>query len=315
MYIPPRIIPDNTAYPFMRLSRYGFLLSGMMCLLAVLLFVFVGLTYGVDFKGGTAIAIRTEQAADLDALRERVNALGFGNADLQEFGSPRDVLIRLQAVPGGDAAQQAVVEKVRQALDPGTEYLSVDVVGPKVSDELTQEGIVAVVAAIVGILFYVWFRFEWQFALGGVLSIIHDVLLTIGLFCLLGIEFNLSIIAAILTIIGYSLNDTVVVFDRIREYLRKYKQMKLVDLIDMSINSVLPRTVLTSVTTMLALISLYIFGGEVLRGFTFTMIWGVLIGTYSTIFIASPVVILFGTNREAVAGAAKTRAEAVAARP
>ena len=162
-------------------------------------------------------------------------------------------------------------------------------------------------SAILGILIYVWFRFEWQFAVGAVMSLLHDVLLTIGLFCLLGIEFNLQIIAAILTIVGYSLNDTVVVFDRIREYLRKYKSMPLADLIDFSLNSVLPRTILTSVTTMLALIALYIFGGEVLRGFTFTMIWGVIIGTYSSIFIASPVLILLGTNREGAKELAKAK--------
>jgi preprotein translocase SecF subunit len=313
MYIPPRLIPDDTKYPFMKLSRFGFFLSGVLCSIAILLFVFEGLSYGVDFKGGTSIAIRTEQAANLDELRSKVDALGLGNAELQEFGSPRDVLIRLQAVEGGDAAQRAVIDKVKQALGPDVEYLSIDSVGPKVSGELAQQGIIAVVTAIAGILIYVWFRFEWQFALGAVISLLHDVILTIGLFCILKIEFNLSIIAAILTIIGYSLNDTVVVFDRIREYLRKYKQMKLVDLIDLSINSVLPRTLLTSVTTMLALLALYIFGGEVLRGFTFTMIWGVVVGTYSSIFIASPVLILLGTNRESVASAA--RAKTVAARP
>lgn len=313
MYIPPRLIPDDTKYPFMKLSRFGFFVSGILCSIAILLFVFEGLSYGVDFKGGTSIAIRTEQAANLDELRTKVDALGLGNAELQEFGSPRDVLIKLQAVEGGDAAQQAVIEKVKQALGPDVEYLSIESVGPKVSGELAQQGIIAVVTAIAGILIYVWFRFEWQFALGAVMSLLHDVTLTIGLFCILKIEFNLSIIAAILTIIGYSLNDTVVVFDRIREYLRKYKQMMLVDLIDLSINSVLPRTILTSVTTMLALLSLYIFGGEVLRGFTFTMIWGVVVGTYSSIFIASPVLILLGTNRESVAAAA--RAKAVTARP
>ncbi len=183
--------------------------------------------------------------------------------------------------------------------------------GPKVSGELAQQGILAVVLSIFCVLFYIWFRFEWQFAVGAVISLLHDVVLTIGLFCLIGLEFNLSIIAAILTIVGYSLNDTVVVFDRIREFLRKYKSMPLADLIDFSINSVLPRTLLTSVTTLIALIALYIFGGEVISGFTFTMIWGVLVGTYSSIFIASPVLILLGTNREG----AKELAKANPARP
>jgi len=309
---PIRFIPDDTKIPFLRLSRFGFFISGLLCAASVLLFIFVGLNVGVDFKGGTVITIRTEQPADIETLRTQIDQLGFGGAELQEFGSPNDVLIRLPAIEGGDKAQQDAMEKVKTALGAGVEFRSVEVVGPKVSGELAEQGIIAVVTAIIGILFYVWFRFEWQFAMGAVFSLLHDVLLTIGLFCLLGIEFNLQIIAAILTIVGYSLNDTVVVFDRIREFLRKYKTMPVADLIDFSINSVLPRTLLTSVTTMLALIALYIFGGEVLRGFTFTMIWGVVIGTYSSIFIASPVLILLGTMRDTVKAEAKA---AAAARP
>ena len=214
---------------------------------------------------------------------------------------------------GGCPAQKEARACVKEALGPGVDFRSIEVVGPKVSAELAEQGIIAVVSAIIGILIYVWFRFEWQFAAGAILSLLHDVLITIGLFCLLGIEFNLQIIAAILTIVGYSLNDTVVVFDRIREFLRKYKSMPLANLIDFSINSVFPRTILTSVTTMLALIALYVFGGEVLRGFTFTMIWGVIVGTYSSIFIASPVLILLGTVRDEKKAEAK--AAAVAARP
>lgn len=306
---PIRFIPDDTKIPFMRLSRFGFFVSGLLCLASILLFIFVGLNVGVDFKGGTVITIRTAEAANIESIRSEVDGLGFGGAEIQEFGSPNDVLIRLPAIEGGDKAQQDAMEKVKGALGQGVEFRSVEVVGPKVSAELAEQGIIAVVTAILGILIYVWFRFEWQFAMGAVFSLLHDVLITIGLFCLLRIEFNLQIIAAILTIVGYSLNDTVVVFDRIREFLRKYKTMPVADLIDFSINSVLPRTILTSVTTMLALIALYIFGGEVLRGFTFTMIWGVLIGTYSSIFIASPILILLGTMRETV----KTEARAAAA--
>ena len=276
---PIRFIPDDTRFPIMRWSRFGFFISGLLSLASVLLFVFVGLNVGVDFKGGTVMTIRTTEPANIEQLRTQVNSLGFGSAEIQEFGTPNDVLIRLPAVAGGDDAQQTTIAKVKQALGPGVDFRSVEVVGPKVSAELAEQGIIAVVSAIIGILFYVWFRFEWQFAAGAVLSLLHDVLITIGVFCLLRIEFNLQIIAAILTIVGYSLNDTVVVFDRIREYMRKYKSMNLADLIDFSINSVFPRTILTSVTTMLALIALYIFGGEVLRGFTFTMILGVLIGT------------------------------------
>jgi len=303
---PIRFIPDDTKIAFMRLSRFGFFVSGILCAASILLFVFVGLNVGVDFKGGTVVTIRTAEPANLDELRGKIDGLDLGSAELQEFGSPNDVLIRLEAQPGGDAAQQEAIAKLKAALGPGIEYRSIEVVGPKVSGELAQQGIIAVVLSIFCVLIYVWFRFEWQFAFGAVLSLLHDVLLTIGLFCLLRIEFNLQIIAAILTIVGYSLNDTVVVFDRIREFLRKYKSMPLADLIDFSINSVLPRTILTSATTMIALLALYIFGGEVLRGFTFTMIWGVLVGTYSSIFIASPVLILLGTVREQqAAGKAK----------
>ena len=312
---PIRFIPDDTRFPIMRLSRFGFFVSGLLSLASVLLFVFVGLNVGVDFKGGTVLTIRTAQPANIEQLRSDVNALGFGNAEIQEFGSPNDVLIRLPAAEGGEDAQQTTIAKVKEALGSGVEFRSVEVVGPKVSAELAEQGIIAVVSAIVGILIYVWFRFEWQFAAGAVLSLLHDVLITIGVFCLLRIEFNLQIIAAILTIVGYSLNDTVVVFDRIREYMRKYKSMNLADLIDFSINSVFPRTILTSVTTMLALIALYIFGGEVLRGFTFTMILGVLIGTYSSIFIASPVLILLGTVMSEKKTATDPKAKAAAARP
>jgi preprotein translocase subunit SecF len=304
---PFRLIPDDTKIGFMRLSRYGFFLSGLLCLASVLLFFFVGLNVGVDFKGGTVVSIRTEQPANIDELRSKVDSLGLGSAELQEYGSPRDILIRLEAQAGGDEAEQAAVAKLKEALGAGIEYRSVEVVGPKVSGELAQEGILAVVLAIFCVLFYIWFQFEWQFAVGAVLSLLHDVVLTIGLFSVIGLEFNLSIIAAILTIVGYSLNDTVVVFDRIREFLRKYKSMPLADLIDFSINSVLPRTLLTSVTTLIALTALYIFGGEVISGFTFAMIWGVLVGTYSSIFIASPVLIILGTNREGAKELAKAK--------
>ena len=306
-----RLIPDDTKFQFMRLSRFGFFVSGLLCLASLLAFIFIGLNVGVDFKGGTVVTIRTAQTADIDDLRNTLGGLDLGDIELQEFGSPRDVLIRIEAQPGGDEAQQAAVTKLKAALSPDVEYRSVEVVGPKVSGELAEQGILAVVLSIFCVLFYIWFQFEWQFAIGAVLSLLHDVVLSIGLFCIIGLEFNLSIIAAILTIVGYSLNDTVVVFDRIREFLRKYKSMPLADLIDFSINSVLPRTLLTSVTTLIALTSLYIFGGEVIRGFTFAMIWGVLVGTYSSIFIASPVLILLGTNREG----AREQAKAKPARP
>jgi len=313
---PLRLIPDDTKIHFMILSRFGFMASGILCVASILLFIFVGLHYGIDFRGGVTLTIRTQQPADLDALRSTIDGLGLGNAELQEFGSPNDVLIRLPLQEGADPekAQQEAVAKVKAALGPGVDYLSIETVGPKISGEYAHQSIIAVLIAMIGVLIYIWFRFEWQFAAGAIISLLHDVILTIGLFCLIDIEFNLAIIAAILTIVGYSLNDTVVVFDRIREYMRKYKQMPLADLIDFSTNSVLPRTILTSLTTLIALTALYVFGGEVIRGFTFAMIWGVFIGTYSSIFIASPVLILLGARSEGVA-LAPAKTAAAAARP
>jgi len=308
MFKPIRLIPDDTKIPFMRASRFGFFVSGVLCAVSILLFTVFGLNYGVDFKGGTNFVVRFQQAANLDDLRTQLNSLGVGEVEIQGFGEPTDVSIRIEAQEG-EEAQLLATDKVKQALGPNVEYLSIETLGPKVSGELTEQGTIAVVTAIIAIVIYIWFRFEWQFAVGAVVSLLHDVLLTIGLFALLGLDFNLTIIAAILTIVGYSLNDTVVVFDRIREFMRKYKQMPLADLIDFSINSVLPRTLLTSVTALLALLALYIWGGEVLRGFSFCMLWGVLIGTYSSIFIASPILILLGTNRDALGGRARAKTE------
>jgi preprotein translocase subunit SecF len=295
---PIRFVPDDTKIPFMRVSRFGYFVSGVLCALAIALFAIKGLNYGIDFKGGSVVTIRTAEAANIDQLRSTLNGLGLGDVELQEFGGRRDVLVRIEAQSGGEAAEQAAIVKVKNALGPSVEYRSVETVGPKVSGELTQQAIAAVLLSIVFVLAYLWFRFEWQFAVAGVATLLHDTVLSIGLFSLIGLEFNLSIIAAILTIIGYSLNDTVVVFDRIREFLRKYKSMPLADLIDFSINSVLPRTLLTSLCTLVALLALYIFGGEVIRGFTFAMIWGVFVGTYSSIFIGAPVLILLGTKRD-----------------
>lgn len=295
---PIRLIPDDTKYPFMRLSRFGFFVSGILCAISIALFATVGLNYGIDFKGGTTVVIRTEGPAQIDQLRATLNGLGIGAVELQQFGLPTDVKIRLEAQDGGPEAEKAAQAKLKVALGSTVTIRSTETVGPTVSGEKTQQATSAVLLSLFFVLLYLWVRFEWQFAVGAILSLLHDVTLTIGLFCLMGLDFNLSIIAAILTIIGYSLNDTVVVFDRIREFLRKYKSMPLADLIDFSINSVLPRTILTSLATMMALIALYVFGGEVIRGFTFTMIWGVIVGTYSSIFIASPVLILLGTKRD-----------------
>jgi preprotein translocase subunit SecF len=302
-----RFIPDDTDLPFMRYSRFGFFISGILCVVAILIFLVNGLNYGIDFKGGTLIEVRTLGNVTIGDLRQTIGALGLGDAELQEFGAPNDILIRLETQPGGEAAQAVAVSKVTQALGKDVEIRRVELVGPKVSAELTQGGIIAVVVAIIMVLIYIWFRFEWQFGLGAVASLLHDVIITIGVLSILRIEFNLNIIAAILTIIGYSLNDTVVIYDRIREYLRKYKKMPFVDLINAALNSTLARTIITGTSTLIALLALYIFGGEVIRGFTFTMIFGVIVGTYSSLFIAAPVLIFLGSVREAKQETAKAR--------
>jgi preprotein translocase subunit SecF len=309
---PFRPVPDGTNYPFVQWSRYGYILSGVLCALSILLFAFKGLNYGIDFKGGTVLNARTQGVAQIEEIRSKLNGLDLGDVEVQEFGGPSDVLIRLEAQSGGEEAETQAQLKVREALGSEVQILGTETVGAKVSGELTEQAILAVLISIVGVLIYLWFRFEWQYAVGAVISLLHDVLLSIGLFSLIGLEFNLNIIAAILTIIGYSLNDTVVNFDRVREFMRKYKSMNIADLLDFSINSVLPRTLLTSVCTLIALLSLYIFGGEVIRGFAFAMIWGVFVGTYSSVFVAVPILMIYGLSRDRKV---KTAAEAAAARP
>ncbi len=295
---PIRIVPPDTRIPFIAFRKIAYLLSGTAAIVSVTLFLVMGLNFGIDFRGGTLIEIQTRGPADIAQLRNQIGALGLGDVQLQEFGSPNEVLIRVEQQTGGEGKQQDAVRAIKDTLGDTVTYRRVEVVGPKVSGELIQGGIVAVFVALFSVLVYIWFRFEWQFSMGAVLALVHDVVLTIGLFSGMQLEFNLSIVAAILTIVGYSLNDTVVVFDRVRETLRKYKKMALPELLDVAINATLSRTLLTSVTTLLALLALYMFGGEVIRGFTFAMIWGVLVGTYSSIFIASPLLLILGVKRD-----------------
>jgi preprotein translocase subunit SecF len=302
-----RFIPDDTELAFMRYSRFGFLFSGILCITAALIFFFNGLNYGIDFKGGTLIEVRTLGGVNIGDLRSRISGLDLGETELQEFGAPNDILIRLETQAGGEEAQNAAVAKVTKALGNDVEIRRVELVGPKVSAELTQEGTIAVIAAVIMVLIYIWFRFEWQFGVGAVASLLHDVIITIGVLSVLRIEFNLNTIAAILTIIGYSLNDTVVIYDRIREYLRKFKKKPFIDVINEALNSTLARTIVTGTSTLIALLALYVWGGEVIRGFTFTMIFGVLIGTYSSLFVAAPTLILLGSVREAKQQPAKAR--------
>ncbi|MEQ9144893.1 MAG: protein translocase subunit SecF [Parvibaculaceae bacterium] len=293
-----KLVPSETAFKFIRYRTFAYAFSGAMVIASIALFFANGLNYGIDFRGGTMIEIGTEGPADIGDIRSRLAALNLGDVQVQEFGEPTDVLIRVEQQGETAESDQNVVEKIKAELGDGVEYRRVEVVGPKVSAELVEAGTLAVVIAVLLMLVYIWFRFEWQFSVGAVLALVHDVVLTIGIFSVLQLEFNLSIIAAILTIVGYSMNDTVVVYDRIREKLRKYKKMDLGDLLDLAINKTLSRTVMTSVTTLLALASLYIFGGEVIRGFTFAMMWGVVVGTYSSIFVAAPLLLILGVKRD-----------------
>jgi preprotein translocase subunit SecF len=309
MYKGFDFFPHGSMYNFMRWRNAAFFTSIVMMILSLALFVYPGLNYGIDFKGGTLIEIQTKDGpADLANLRSTLGGLGIGAVQLQEFGTPNDVLIRVEQQPGGETAQQQVVEKVRGALGENVEFRRVEVVGPAVSSELRQTGIIAVVCALLGICAYIWFRFEWQFAVGVIVALAHDVLLTVGLFAVLQLPFDLSIVAALLTILGYSVNDSVVVSDRIRENLRKYKRMPLDELLNRSINETLSRTILTGVTTFVVLLCLIFFGGEVIKAFSFAMLWGVLIGTYSSIFIAAPMLSYLGVKRD-WSGQGATRAK------
>jgi len=302
--------PHGTRLDFMRWRDVCVYTSIAMMVLSLGLFLVKGLNFGVDFKGGSLIEVKeaASKPVDIAALRDRLGALGLGDVQIQEFGAPSDMLIRLEQQPGGEAAQQESVKKVTDTLGSAFEIRRVEVVGPAVSQELRWTGTMAVIAAILAIITYVWFRFEWQFAIGTVIALTHDVLLTVGIFSFFDITFDLSIVAALLTILGYSVNDTVVVSDRIRENLRKYKRMPLRELLNLSINETLSRTILTGATTIAVLLSLFFFGGEVIRNFNFAMLFGILIGTYSSIFIAAPVLEYFGVPRELSAGAADGRA-------
>ncbi|WP_048645536.1 protein translocase subunit SecDF [Nitratireductor soli] len=288
-----RLVPDDTRVPFMALRKYAFTLSLLMSLASVALFFTVDMNYGIDFRGGSSIEVQAKaQQSDIGDIRDRLTALELGE-EVQEFGSARDVLIRVGTQEGGDTAEQTAVEKVRSALESNYEFRRIEVVGPTVSSELAFNGTMGVVASLLAMLVYIWIRFEWQFALGAIISTFHDVILMIGFYVVAGIEFNLTSIAAILTIVGYSINDTVVVYDRVRENLRHYRRMAIPELLDLSMNQTLARTVLTGVTTLFALAALSIWGGEVIQSFTIAMIFGILVGTYSSIFVAGPLLILF----------------------
>lgn len=319
-----KLIPDETNIAFTKGRMIAFVFSAILLAASAALVAMTGLNLGVDFKGGVTVEVSNDTAIDIQSVREAVGALGLGEPQVQQIesldGTRPGVVVTIQQqdedaavelltntdLPAdadkAESVQFAALSKVKGALQTllgdAVSFEREEVVGPTVSGELIRAGITAVILAIGMMLIYIWLRFEWQFSVGAILALAHDVTLTLGVFALTRIEFNLPIIAALLTIVGYSMNDTVVVYDRVRENLRKYKKKPLAELLDLSINETLTRTVMTSVTTLLALIALYVLGGDVLRGFTFAMIWGVVVGTYSSIFVASPLLLLLGVKRD-----------------
>jgi|TARA_B110000211_G_scaffold21612_1_gene22400 preprotein translocase subunit SecF len=302
-----RLVKQHTTFNFFKDWKIWIGISAVLVILSIGSTVTMGLNFGIDFKGGTTIRAESTVAVDVAAYRAAMEPLGLGDISIAEVFDPsfradqHVAQIRIQAQEGQESVASDVVLKLEAALQdvaPGITFPSVESVGPKVSGELIQSAALAVVIAIAVVLIYIWLRFEWQFAVGAVGALVHDIVLTIGVFSALQIKFDLAIIAALLTIVGYSLNDTVVVFDRVRENLRRYKQKNLSELLNQSINETLSRTAMTSVTTLLALISLFALGGDVIRGFVFAMIWGVVVGTYSSVFVASSTLLRLGVKRD-----------------
>ena len=299
-----QFIPHDTKINFFKFKWYAFAFSILLALASVYSLATKGLNFGIDFRGGILMEVRatkTETGAhvDMGPIRQTLSQLELGEVALQEFGTQKDILIRIQQQDGGEAAQQRAVVKVKEALGSGDyEYRRVEFVGPKVGGELINAGIWAVALSLLGIMVYIWFRFEWPFAVNALIATSHDVLVTLGLFSILQMDFNLTSVAAILTLAGYSLNDTVVVFDRIRENMRKYKKMPLQELLNSSINTTLSRTIMTSSTTFLAVMAILFFSGPVVEGFAIAMAWGILVGTYSSIYVASPLLIYFIRDKD-----------------
>lgn len=302
-----KLVPDATSIDFFRHWRTTFGASMVAMVLSIIAFLVMGLNFGIDFRGGTSIRTEAQAPVDIGAYRNAITPLGFGDIAITEvfdpaFGDDRNVaMVRIQAQDDAESITTEQINAIRdalQGLDPTLTFAQVDSVGPKVSGELVQSAVISVILALAAVLFYIWLRFEWQFSVGAVAALVHDIVLTIGIFSLLQIRFDLAIIAALLTIVGYSLNDTVVVFDRVRENLIKFKKRPLKEVLTLSINETLSRTVMTSVTTLLALIALFVLGGDVIRGFVFAMIWGVIVGTYSSVFVASAVLLRLGIKRD-----------------
>lgn len=307
---PLRFVPENPRIDFMGKRWLGFIVSGFLTVASLGLTFAGDLNWGIDFTGGLLLEVRTEQAADLGKMRHALAEKGLGEVSLQNFGDNRTVLIRIQVNEEG--RQQEVNSKVKELLaadyGAGIEYRKQDYVGPTVGKELVRAGVLAVIFSFLSILVYVWFRFEWQFGFGAILALIHDTIMMVGFFVATGYEFGLTAVAAVLTIIGYSINDSVVIYDRIRENMRKYKKMPMMELLNFSVNETLSRTILTSVTTLLAAASLAVFGGEALRGFALSLVFGILVGTYSSIYISAPVLMYLKLREEEGASPTATKA-------
>ncbi len=302
-----KMVPSKTNIDFFRYAKVTFGISAILVVLSIVAALTMGLNFGIDFRGGTTIRTESVKKVDIGEYRKALKPLDLGDVSITEvfdpsFGPEKNVTqIRIEQQKGGEAATVEIITKVKNALrkiDPNMKFPSIESVGPKVSGELIKTAVLAVVLSNLAVLFYIWLRFEWQFSLGAVIALIHDVTLTIGIFSVLQLKFDLTIIAALLTIVGYSLNDTVVVFDRVRENLRRYKKMELKDLLSLSINETLSRTVMTSFTTLIALIALLVLGGDVIRGFVFAMTWGIIVGTYSSVFVASTILMHLGVKRD-----------------
>lgn len=298
-----RLAPDNINFSFMRFRRVSYPLSACLSILSVVMFLTVGLNYGIDFAGGTLMELRAKTGQpNMTELRGLGEKLNLGEVEVQSFGNGQDVSLRVRLQPGGDEAQQAALAKVREEVIGKYDIRRMEVVGPRISGELVQSGTIGVVLSILAVLIYLWFRYEWQLAIAAVIATMHDLLMTIGFFSITQLEFNITSIAAILTIVGVSLNETVVVLDRIREMMRKYRRMPIDELIDTSINAVLARTIMTTSTTLLALLALVIFGGHVIESFSLAMMFGIVAGVYSSIFICSPILIYLGARATQIAG-------------
>ena len=296
---PVELVPHGTKFSFVAHQRLAIIETIVLGLITIVLLSTLGLNYGIDFRGGTLMEVRfTKATPDLVDLRSRLSALGLGDVQIQEFGAVNDLMIRVEEQPGGEPAQQEAVRKVQAALGKDIDLRRTEVVGAVVSQELLQSSVIALSIAAVGIFLYLWLRFEWQFSVSAIVALLHDIAFTLCVLSIFQIDFDLTIVAALLTLIGYAVNDTVVTFDRVRENLRKYKQMPLGDLIDLSVNETLSRTVMTAGAVLLTVLSLFLFGGEVIRGFTLTMLVGMAVSSYTSFFVAAPLLYTFGTKRD-----------------